>query len=428
MTITNSIFDNNYAVQSGGVLNSRSMRQQTSTLTLTNNTFTNNKCAQNGGVYSFILTDYKLNSTNNIYINNSAGLAGGVGFGLRASFALLEENAYYENNVAGTYGGAWYLSANNYKTNLQSFKLSQSTFINSMAQQRGGCIYVETGSITIDECTFQNSQAVEYGGDIYVSIGKTVEITNSSFAASSALQGSFVYAEEMDGVLSISSSQISDISSSNSDAFLLTTSAGDFNITDSVIENISSPLFLISDATTLMQNITLNQISCSKSSNGFCLFKATSTDSLQIINSSFTEVNSNVDLISLSSCTDVLFSNISAQNFLKINTQSLLASEQIYTVNALKVSSLNVEDSEFIKIGFSGLKVKNSALNLQNSNFSNNLKGGRLLAQSFDDSIYYALSSQPIQFLVLDTSSSSLTNIIFFQNSLNTLVNGGVTV
>jgi len=111
------------------------MRQQTSSLNIINNTFTNNKCAQNGGVYSFILTDYKMILTNNSYINNSAGLAGGVGYGLRASFALLEENAYYENNAAGTYGGAWYLSANNYKTNLQSFELSWSTFINSTSQQ-----------------------------------------------------------------------------------------------------------------------------------------------------------------------------------------------------------------------------------------------------------------------------------------------------
>ncbi len=134
MTITNNIFDNNNATQSGGVFNSRNMRQKTSSLTITNNTFTNNKCAQNGGVYSFILTDYKMALTNNIYINNSAGLAGGVGYGLRASFALLEENGYYESNSAGTYGGAWYLSANNYKTNLQSFELSQNTFINSTAQ------------------------------------------------------------------------------------------------------------------------------------------------------------------------------------------------------------------------------------------------------------------------------------------------------
>ena len=169
MTITNNVFDHNFAIESGAVFNSRSMRQTTSTLALTNNTFTNNKCGQNGGVYSFILTDYKIASVDNIYINNSAGLAGGVGYGLRASFALLEENAYYENNAAGTYGGAWYLSANNYKTNLQSFQLSQNTFISSTAQAsmlffyhnfsyfaiEGGCIYVETGSISLDQCILQ---------------------------------------------------------------------------------------------------------------------------------------------------------------------------------------------------------------------------------------------------------------------------------
>jgi len=174
-----------------------------------------------------------------------------------------------------------------------------------------------------------------------------------------------------------------------------------------------------------MKNITVSQISCPKSSLSYCLLKSTSSDSLQIINSSFTDINSNVDLISLTSCTQVLFSNITAQNMLKVSPET---TDQIFLLNALKVSALKINGSAFSRTGFSGLKVKNSVITLQNSSFSNSLES-RLLSQSFDaNSLSSAKSSQPIQFLVLDSSSSTLNKISFTENSFNTLVNGGVSL
>ena len=166
--LINNRFHSNYATQSGGVLSFRSMRQQTSALNIVNNTFTNNRCGQNGGVYSFILTDYKIASGNNTYINNTAGLSGGVGYGLRASFVFFEEDGVYLNNTAGSFGGTWYISFNNYKTNLQSFGFSQTSFISSLAQSMlflelflkkillgGGSIYLEAGSLTFNQCIFK---------------------------------------------------------------------------------------------------------------------------------------------------------------------------------------------------------------------------------------------------------------------------------
>jgi len=90
----------------------------------------------------------------------------------------------------------------------------------------------------------------------------------------------------------------------------------------------------------------------------------------------------------------------------------------------MNTKSLSISQSDFTKIGFSGVKVKNTNLQIQESTFSNSLKttGHRLLSsQSIND----AKLSQPIQFIVLDSSNSTLTNVSFTENSLNTLVDGG---
>jgi len=196
------------------------------------------------------------------------------------------------------------------------------------------------------------------------------------------------------------------------------------NITDSVFENITSPLIMVSDVTTLINNVAFNQISCSKSSISFCLFKATSSDSIKIFNSSITNINSNVDLISFSSCPKVFLSKISAYNIFKLTQESL---EQIFTINAFKVQSLNISQSDFRSIGISGVKVKDNSIIIQDSNFSNRLKNNRLLFESvdMDDSLYSAKISQPIQFIVLETSNSTLNSVSFIENSFNNLIDGG---
>jgi len=417
----NNTFDNNYALQSGAIFSSRNMRQQTSALDIINNTFTNNRCGQNGGVYSFILTDYTLISENNTYINNTAALAGGVGYALRASFAFMEQNSVYLNSSAGTSGGAWFLSFNNFQSGLQGFEFYQSSFVNSAAQ-RGGSIYLEAGSMTLKECTFQSSKASESGGDMYVSIGEDLTIMGTTFAGGSASKGSFLYVEEIDGNLSISNIQVRDIYSNNTNAVVLTASSGTLNITDSVFENITSPLFLFSDINTSMTNIALNQISCPRSSNSFCLLKATLIESLKITNASLTNINSNVDLISLYNCSKVLIENVSAQNMLKVTQENL---DQIFALNVAKVKSLDVSGSSFTKIGFSGVKTKDTPIvMIQNSTFSNSIESSRLLVQS-SDLLSSAKLSQPIQFLVLDTCNSTLNGVSFIENSFNSLVNGG---
>ena len=259
---------------------------------------------------------------------------------------------------------------------------------------------------------------------MYISIGKSINIIGTNFTTSSAPKGNVLYAEEIDGTLTINNAQIRDIDSSDANGYIMGVSSSSLNITDSVFENINSPLFFLSDVTTSIDNSTFNQISCPKSSNSFCLLKMTSSDTVQITNSSMTNINSNVDLISLSYCPEVLFSNVTVQNILKSTQENL---DQIFVLNVLDVKNLSIADqTTFSKIGFSGVKTKNTSLTIQNSTYSNRLQTGRLLSQSTDDSLSSAKLNQIIQFIVLDTSNSTLTGTSFIENSLNTLVDGGV--
>jgi len=114
---------------------------------------------------------------------------------------------------------------------------------------------------------------------------------------------------------------------------------------------------------------------------------------------------------------------------LKITQESLIVPDQIFILNALHLKNLNINKSDFTRMGFSGIKVKDTNITIQDSTFSNNLKTAknRLLAQSTDDSLYASKLREPIQFIVLDTSNSVLNSVSFSDNSLNTLVSGGVT-
>jgi len=112
---------------------------------------------------------------------------------------------------------------------------------------------------------------------------------------------------------------------------------------------------------------------------------------------------------------------MTAQNMLKLNPENL---DQIFVLNALNTKSLNIIQSSFSKFGFSGVKTKNTNLKIQENTFSNSLEttAHRLLA---NDDFYFAKLTQPIQFIILDSSNSTLIGISFIENSLNTLVDGG---
>ena len=211
----------------------------------------------------------------------------------------------------------------------------------------------------------------------------------------------------------------------SSKGFILGANSGSLNIKNSVFENINSSLLLLSDMTTSIKNATFNQVFCPKTSNSFCLLKATSSDTVEIANSSMKNIHSNVDLISLSDCTQVLLSHVRAQNMLKMNKENFV---QIFFLHALNAQSLSINQSSFFRIGFSGVKAKNTKIIIQDSTFSNHLQTSRRLLSSqaiTDNDLYSAKLSQPIQFIVLDSSNSTLTNLSFAENSLNTLVNGG---
>ena len=67
-----------------------------------------------------------------------------------------------------------------------------STFMNSIAADGGGALYLKfnSGNITILDATFINSAATAGGGAAYLNGGNTLMIVNSAFMNSTAVTGS----------------------------------------------------------------------------------------------------------------------------------------------------------------------------------------------------------------------------------------------
>lgn len=95
MNITNSIFDNNFAIDGGSVFTSQDMNYGFSLLEMANNTFRNNTSLGTGAIFSFINMKYIVNTFNNSYINNSATISGGVGYVNIGTLMLTEKNSTY---------------------------------------------------------------------------------------------------------------------------------------------------------------------------------------------------------------------------------------------------------------------------------------------------------------------------------------------
>lgn len=110
------------------------------------------------------------------YNNTATGDSGALLFASTSS-NMLGYNLTFINNSAKN-GGACRISGNNNA-------IVNSTFKNNKATDKGGAIYLYTGSyITIDDCDFIENEA-NYGGALYISIPHT-NISNCNFTKNKA--------------------------------------------------------------------------------------------------------------------------------------------------------------------------------------------------------------------------------------------------
>lgn len=119
-------------------------------ITVTNSTFTNNTAIQGGVLYLeglFITVDVML--SNNTFSQNS-GQYGGVFYARFQNINVY--NSYFINNTARYYGGVFY----SYKANI---RIDRSNFVNSTARSRGGVLYATDTNASMDTSVFTHNTA-----------------------------------------------------------------------------------------------------------------------------------------------------------------------------------------------------------------------------------------------------------------------------
>ena len=160
VSISNSVFDGNFAGLSGGAI-------LATTVAVTNSTFTNNDASGSGG--AILATTATV--TNSTFTNNQASNCAGA---IYVDVTATVTNSTFSGNSSDC-GGAIY--------SYDTATVTNSTFTNNDAVV-GGAIYVDV-TATVRNSTFRDNDASFFGGAIAASTG-TVTVSNSSFTGNTA--------------------------------------------------------------------------------------------------------------------------------------------------------------------------------------------------------------------------------------------------
>ena len=181
VTVKNSFFINNEAINDGGAI--YSLGKDTA---ITNCTFTNCSSLRGKGGAVYIYSDYNL-ITNCTIINCTALDCGGAIYVSGDNNIINDSN--YANNKAFNDGGAIFLVGGECCVN-------NSYFESNSADGDGGAIYSKgTNDFNVDNCTFVNNSAEVYGGALII---ENNAIVNSSiFKNNSALAAGAIFSKDM---------------------------------------------------------------------------------------------------------------------------------------------------------------------------------------------------------------------------------------
>jgi len=178
LTITNSIFDKNKATGSvGGAtpgLGGGLYTQTGNPITVKDSTFTNNFALEGGGVFAD--TNSTMTILNSTFTGNNATKRGG---GLDTYKGVVTVSYTIFNNNSSSSGGAIHNGTTNKLT------LTRLTFTGNTSQNHGGAIQNSDGNWTITDSFFSSNQAgtVITGslGGAVVNFGGTAKVENSTF-------------------------------------------------------------------------------------------------------------------------------------------------------------------------------------------------------------------------------------------------------
>ncbi|ETO06075.1 adhesin-like protein, partial [Reticulomyxa filosa] len=162
--IINSVFNNNTAEFEGGVI-----RFNEGSFSITNCTFSNSH-AKMGGVLSLNDINYAL-IDNSVFVNNTALTSGGVimelgvlnSNSMKRNFSTVVRNSIFNYNRAFLSGGVMFLAS-------QSWLIENSSFTGNRADVFGGVIFLpaDKSSIHIMSSSFTANKANMDGGCFYL--------------------------------------------------------------------------------------------------------------------------------------------------------------------------------------------------------------------------------------------------------------------
>ena len=186
--ITNSMFRNNKATESGGVV----YVEDDASVYVQNGTFISNS-AKDGGVLSISNENIALNTESRVVIsgsyfsNNIASNDGAVIISDGNGLTFTEST--FNENEADDDGGVAYVRNN------CTMKFMSCLFANNRVGDSGGAIYGRDYSdITIINTTIKNCRADDSGGGVYMREYSGAYIENSTFTYNSADNGGAVFA------------------------------------------------------------------------------------------------------------------------------------------------------------------------------------------------------------------------------------------
>jgi predicted outer membrane repeat protein len=188
--ITKCTFDQNTAGNQGGVLYSQDHSDR---IFVTESNFTNNKVTGNksyGGVI-YLISAKSFLSFDECYFKNNTGFDGGVIASVSQSGTIRVKDSKFESNSASNTGGSIFIRSTN-----MDLAIDNTNITGSKATSHGGSLYLSgtDASYDFNKLTVDNSVSTSgNGGAIYITNDCDLNIFDSVFKNSRALQGGAIY-------------------------------------------------------------------------------------------------------------------------------------------------------------------------------------------------------------------------------------------
>ncbi|MBR2695032.1 MAG: right-handed parallel beta-helix repeat-containing protein, partial [Thermoguttaceae bacterium] len=179
--VTGSEFTGNFAQYSGGAIFCNTAVD----VTVADSTFIENEAVEVGGAIDALAVSV----TDSTFTKNRAQTRGGA---INASRDLNVYHGEFLQNHSSTDGGAIYSNGD--------LRVTDSTFTGNDSQDLGGAIYADGGA-TVTGGTFEGNSAELNGGAIYLGTHGTLTVTGGTFTENSAVQ--FGGAIHSDGTLTV---------------------------------------------------------------------------------------------------------------------------------------------------------------------------------------------------------------------------------